>query len=146
MKSVVNMLCLFLVALISSCKENSEIDVSKLDSDYFVGAYKTNYRDESEEIILKLNGKYDYIHFDDSVIVRDAGSWRINKDYLYVYLSDFPNLRSRKVYNDKGQRFDIMLNIDVVNDLGDLFTQNYEEGYYTFVKLDKTKNYKYIKR
>jgi hypothetical protein len=144
------LLCSFsLMALtFSSCKESVKLDESKLDATYFEGEYQTDYRDEIETITLKENGWYDYAHGkNNDTIIKFAGKWSFNKEYSYVYINDFPNIRKNKVYEEeKGKVFDMMLSIDNVSDLGDLYTKNHEESRYTFVKLDKSKNRKYLKK
>ncbi len=130
----------------SSCKESVKLDESKLDTTYFVGKYQTDYRNEIETIILKENGMYDYSHGkNNDTVIKDAGEWGFQKEMRYFYLNDFPNIRERKVYEEEKEKvFDMMLSIDNVSDLGDLYTKNHEESRYTFVKLDKSKNKRYL--
>jgi hypothetical protein len=132
----------------SSCNSSPTLDFSKLDTMFFIGEYRTNYREEVETITLKVNGKYDYTHgnFKDTII-KDAGEWEYNKEGEFLYIDNFPNIRERKVYEENIEKvFDMQLIIDNVSDLGDLYTIDHEESRYTFVKLDKSKNRKYLKK
>ena len=115
---------------------------------FFIGEYRTNYREEVETITLKVNGKYDYTYrnFKDTII-KDAGEWEYNKEGEFLYIDNFPIIRERKVYEENIEKvFDMQLSIDNVSDLGDLYTIDHEESRYTFVKLDKSKNKKYLKK
>jgi hypothetical protein len=146
MKTIVICRLSLMALFLSSCKESVKLDESKLDTTYFIGEYRTNYREELETITLKENGWYDYAHGkNNDTIIKYAGKWNFNKEYLYVYINDFPNIRERKVYEEeKGKVFDMMLSIENVSDLGDLYTKNHEESRCTFVKLDKSKNKRYL--
>jgi hypothetical protein len=137
------------VLLFSNCNPSPTLDYSKLDTAFFVGVYQTDYRNEIETITLKENGKYDYAHGkNNDTIIKDAGEWGFNKEQQYFYVNDFPNIRERKVYEEKTEKvFDIMMSIDESSsDLGNLYTIDHEESRYTFVKLDKSKNRKYLKK
>lgn len=135
-----------MVLSLSSCKESVKLNESTLDTVYFVGEYQTDYRNEIEKITLKENGWYDYAHGkNNDTIIKDAGKWSFNKERPYVYINDFPNIRKNEVYEEeKGKVFDMMLSIDNVSDLGDLYTEDHEESRYTFVKIDKSKNKDYL--
>lgn len=149
MKSIVLFGFSLMAFIMSSCKQSPTLDYSKLDNNFFVGKYQTDYRNEIETIILKESGKYDYAHGkDNDTIIKDAGEWSFNKDAQYFYLNSFPNFRKNKVYEEEtGMAFDIMMRINTSSDgLGDLYTIDHEESRYTFVKLDKSKNKKYLKK
>ena len=132
--------------VLGSCSHSPALDTSKLDTAYFVGVYQTNYRNEIEKIILKDSSYYDYAYGkNNDTIIKDAGKWRYNKEQAYIYLKGFPSIRKKEVYEEeKGKVFDIMLNIDIISGLGDLYAIDHEENRYTFVKLDKSKNNNYI--
>ncbi len=140
---------LFTALSFNSCKQSSQLDVSKLDTAYFVGVYQANYRGEIETIKLKENGKYDYYYGkDDDIIIEDINEWYFNKEQepIYVYLKGFPNVRKNKVYTEEtGKTYDMMMRIDrSFSSFGDLYALDHEEWHYTFVKLDKSKNKYYL--
>jgi hypothetical protein len=130
----------------SYCNQSPILDRSKLNTAYFVGVYQTDYRNEIETITLKENGWYDYAHGKDyDTIIKDAGKWEFDKEGQFVYIDDFPNIRKNEVYENKGKIFNMQMRIDgSFSGLGDIYTLDPEEGWYTFVKLDKSKNKDYI--
>ena len=135
------------VLLFSNCNPAPTLDYLKLDTAFFVGEYQTDYRNEIEKISLKENGWYDYAHGkDNDTIIKNAGEWSFNKERQYFYIEKFPNIRKNKVYEEEqGKVFDMMMTINTsTSDLGDLYSLDPEEGRYTFVKLDKSKNKNYL--
>jgi hypothetical protein len=150
-----NRLFLFWIFVITSlmflsCKEAVKLDKTKLNSTYFVGEYKTNYLGITEKVTLKANGFYDYIHDNDTVIV-DAGKWIFeNGKFCYVSLSTFPNIRSKKIFTDEGDRVNLSFDVNthLEKNLGDLeklvIDDRGGELYYTFVKMDKSRNKDYL--
>lgn len=136
--------------MFSSCKEPVKLDKTKLNIFYFIGEYKTSYLGIVEMITLKTDGFYDYSHDNDTIIV-NAGKWSFesNKD-CYVSLAAYPNIRSKKIFTDEGDRVNLSLNVNthIEENLGDLETlvigDRGGELYYTFVKQDKSRNKDYL--
>jgi hypothetical protein len=99
---------------------------------------------------LKADGFYDYTQENDTLIV-NAGKWSFesNKD-CYVSLASYPNLRSKKIFSDEGDRVNLSLDVNthIEENLGDLETLVIDdrggELSYTFVKLDKSRNKDYL--
>lgn len=144
----ITLFCFSLLSLlINSCNQSPILDYSKIDTAFFIGKYQTNYRGEIETIDLKKNGLYDYSHgkYND-VFIKDAGEWSYSKESEWISFTNFPNIRVNKVYEDEnGKTYNIAFNIDSYSDgLGDLYTADYEDSRYIFVKLDKSINNKYL--
>lgn len=141
--------------IFSSCKEPVRLDKSKLDTAYFVGKYQTNYMREKETITLKEDGFYDY-QLDGKLqdtVIKNVGKWNFEKEkYLYVYLNDYPNVRLDKVFEEDYHGHTVNISLDVINGYGEesgdlemlVIDGRGGEGYYTFVKQDKSKNKDYL--
>jgi hypothetical protein len=137
-----------------ACKETATLDKNRLDVLYFVGEYKTDYLGIQEILQLKIDGKYNYRLVSNSkdTIINDIGSWKLLKTESYdpsIYFENFPNIRLNKVQDDAGNRTSISFNLKMRGStMGDLeayaLDRNAGEGYYTFIKLDRSKNREYI--
>jgi hypothetical protein len=136
--------------MFSACKESVKLDKTKLNTTYFTGEYKTNYLGIEETIILKVDGFYDYRQ-ENGNLIENAGKWNFEsaKD-CYVSLSTYPNIRSKKIYPDEGDKVSISFNVNthIEQSLGDLETMVIDdrggELSYSFVKQDKSRNKDYI--
>jgi hypothetical protein len=134
---------LFFVLMFSSCKEPIKLDKTKLDAVYFVGKYQTNYMWEIEKITLKEDGFYDYVHGkENDTVIENAGKWNFgNGKYPSIFLSDYPNIRKDKVFEDEedGNKVNFSLDVNTYYDssLGDLEMLVIDgiggEGFYTFI-------------
>jgi len=143
------------ILIFSSCKEPVSLDKTKLDTAYFEGEYQTNYMGVKEIITLKEDGFYDY-QLDgkrQDTIIKNVGTWEVmNYKRVSLYLNDYPNIRVDKVFEEdyEGSVVDVSLRVNTHNEdyLGDLETLVIDEiggeGYYTFVKQDKSKNKNYL--
>ncbi len=138
--------------IFSSCKNSIKLDANKLDTAYFTGEYQTNYLGKVEKIFLKEDGLYDYLNEEKSdTIIKNAGKWSFESGKTcYVLLADYPNIRSKKVFHDNGDRINLSLNINthIEENLGDLETLVIDESggelSYIFAKQDKSRNKDYL--
>jgi hypothetical protein len=138
--------------MFSSCKEAVKLDKTKLNITYFIGEYKTNYLGIVEKITLKADGFYDYAYDNDTIIL-NAGKWSFESNKgCYVSLATYPNVRSKKIFTDDGDRVNLSLDVNthIEENLGDLETLVIDdrggELSYTFIKQDKSKNKDYISK
>ena len=120
-KSVIPIVIAFMACIFfSSCRDSVSLDLSKVDSTYFIGGYVCNLDKKVERIVLKPDGNYDYYWEPDSILIIDAGSWKYNKEkYPDIFLHNMPNYR--KEISVENVTYNLHLDIDCNNDLGDLF-------------------------
>lgn len=143
------LLCFTIIAC--GCTSN-EVDTKKLNTNYFVGKYQTNYRNEIEKINLKENGYYDYAYGNNNdTFIRNAGKWifhNYSPTYQSIEITDFPLLRKNKIYETNNAKINLTLDVNTsVSYLGDLYDIiGEDEDLYLFVKLDKTINKNYLKK
>lgn len=147
-------LTLITAVMLSSCKEITKLDKQKLDTAYFVGKYQTDYLGIIETLSLKIDGTYDYElkSKTQDTIVKNISSWKLIKSEKYspsIYFESYPNIRSNKVYGDEGDRTNPSFNVKMGGSyMGDLeayvLDKDAGEGYYTFVKIDKSRNKDYL--
>ena len=145
---------LIVIIMFSSCKETVKLDKQKLDTAYFVGKYQTDYLGIIETLNLKIDGTYDYElrGKNQDTVVKDIGSWKLIKSEKYdpsIYFENYPNIRTNKVYGDEGDRTNPSFNVQMEGSyMGDLeayvLDKEAGEGYYTFVKQDKSRNKDYL--
>ncbi|GIV45027.1 MAG: hypothetical protein KatS3mg035_2150 [Bacteroidia bacterium] len=81
----------FLLIIIRGC--SCDIDVSKIDSTYFVGTYICDLDGKIEKIDLKANGWYDYYWEPKNIKIENIGRWWFYKENKHIILDDFPNYR-----------------------------------------------------
>jgi hypothetical protein len=142
------------VLMFSSCKDPVKLDTTKLDRTFFIGEYQTNYLGKVEKIFLKEDGLYDYAYGkNNDTTIQNAGKWSFESSkYCYVSLTDYPNIRSVKIFPDDGDRVNLSLDVNthIEENLGDLemlvIDERGGELNYTFIKQDKSKNENYIKK
>jgi len=139
-----------LIAFVSACGASTSVDTKKLEASYFVGEYKTDYRNEIEIITLKENGYYDYSYGENNdTTITDAGKWVFIKDEIspIITIYNLPLLRKNNIYMNADRKDKVHFNVNAsVAYLGDLFTiVGKDEDRYTFIKLDKSSNKDYIK-
>jgi len=141
-----------LISFIFGCNESTtKVESSKLNKEYFIGEYKTDFRGEIEKITIKGNGYYDYSYGQNNdTIIKDAGKWSFYKDEVIPSISvyNFPLLRKKSIFNAVGKKSEINFHVDTsllyFGDL-DLYTNiGADDFHYIFVKLDKSKNKDYI--
>jgi hypothetical protein len=147
-------LILIVIIMISSCKETVKLDKQKLDKAYFVGEYQTDYLGIIETLNLKIDGTYDYELRSENqdTVLKGIGSWKLIKTEKYnplIYFENYPNIRTNKVYGDEGDRTNPSFNLQMGGSyMGDLeayvLDKDAGEGYYTFVKQDKSRNKDYL--
>ncbi len=108
--------------MLPGCKESKKLDLNKIDSTYFIGAYSCNLGGQTERFILKADGTYDYYWDADTVEIENAGKWTFEKGkYPSVSLWDFPNYR-QVIYpeEEKNDSFHLHFDIDANNAIGNL--------------------------
>lgn len=149
----VSLLYLFFLTILS-CNTNMELDKNKLDKDYFLGDYVLNFNKETEQIILKENGYYNYIKTQDTQII-DAGKWiyKYDSNECFVTVFNYPKRRKYSLYtsNDTSKFYNMSLNINtnIKENFGNLemyIVNDDDEFYLSFEKVDKSKNKNYIKK
>ena len=138
-------------SIVSSCRDSVKLDTTKLNSTYFQGEYKTNFLGIEEKIILKADGFYDYSQ-GKAIKIANAGKWGFeSKKNCYILLTTFPNIRSKKIFNndDKSVNLTLDVNTHIEENFGDLEILVIDSGgggelYYTFIKQDKKRNKDYL--
>jgi len=146
-RAIYFLLCLILIACGGT---SSKVDTAKLNAAYFIGEYQTNYRNETEKIILNENGYYDYVYGkNNDTIIKAVGKWTFTNystSHLSIELTNFPLLRKNRLFESKTKSinidFDVNTSVSFLGDLYDIVGE--DEDYYTFEKLDKSKNKDYI--
>ncbi len=127
--------------MFGKCKPSKRLDLSKIDSTYFIGSYTCNLDGKIERITLKADGTYEYHWEPENIKIENAGKWFFDREDLgRVVLSDFQNYR-KVVFNDEDEtyRYLLSLSIDQTFELGNLETLiRGGEQYYIF-KPDKRK-------
>lgn len=141
---------LFFDFFFPGCKESVTLDKTKLNTIYFIGKYRTIFFGKQELIFLKQNGFYDY-SLENCNLICNAGKWNFEcANECYVSLSNYPNIRSKKIFSDEGDKVNISFNVNthIEDRLGDLETMVIDDSggelTYTLVKEDKVKNNDYV--
>lgn len=132
--------------MFGKCKPSKRLDLSKIDSTYFIGSYTCNLDGKIERITLKADGTYEYHWEPENIKIENAGKWFFdkingeNRIYYFVTFTNFPNYR-QVLWEDseKNDRSTVGFEIDCSFEPGNLETLiRGGEQYYIF-KPDKRK-------
>lgn len=134
----------------------TQLDIKKLDTDFFEGIYLADYNDEVEIVKLKDGGYYDYYYFskNDTFII-NAGKWSFDTIGYHIAhcislsLQDLPpyrrvDLLDRSDTNFKNVTINFHINYEFKEGFGDLMYTNLDEHDFIFRKLDIEKCNNYI--
>lgn len=133
--------------MFNRCRPSERLDLSKVDSTYFIGSYTCNFEKKIERIVLKADGTYDYYWKPDNIVIKNAGKWSFDKIkgtnyvpyYYYITFTNFPNYR-QVLWEEKEKTFasTIGFNVDEIFETRGLWTLIRGEEEYIF-KPDKPK-------